>query len=224
MAQPFRARQRLLAELASLIRIAQEPQHKTEIRQGDDAWIGSVSLDQRAVQPHIVDAEPALQMIPRVEEAAGIKHGHAERPVRLDEMAGSQASVVWRLLLKRRLRQAQQLGAEIMGFRQIRPDEMADPKPSRRGKYLFVVVELLAELERAQIILLDLLHRVTLGGDQRVPELDAQGQLHLVATRISALPWTTSRPRRRWSIASRLAPVFAACLPAFNQKLTAASL
>src|SRR4029077_16170664 len=90
--QPFRARQRLLAELASLIRIAQEPQDETEIRQGDDAWVGSVSLDQRAVQPRIVDAKPALQMVPRVEEAAAIKHGHAERPVRLDEMASSQAS------------------------------------------------------------------------------------------------------------------------------------
>ena len=99
--------------------------------------------------------------------------------MRLDQIAG----------LLRRLRplvqplalgEFQQLDAEIMRAGEIGADEMADPEPARGSKGLFVVVELLAELERADVVLLDLLHGIALGGDQRVAERDAQLELHLV--------------------------------------------
>src|SRR4029079_19445538 len=99
-----------------------------------------------------VEVDAAVQMMLRGGEAAAIEHGHRDRAMRLDQIAG----LLCRL---RPLVQALALGglpqihAEIVRAGEIRDAERADPEAARGGKGLFVVVELLAELERADVIL-----------------------------------------------------------------------
>src|SRR6266851_1955513 len=125
------------------------------------------------MQIRIIEVDPALEVIPCGDESATVKQRHAQSSVCLDEMARLLALLFCRFLKMRALRQFQQLRAQIMGFYEVRADEIAHPEPPHSREDFLSVIELLAEFEGPDIVFFYLLHRVTLGGDQSHSQLKA---------------------------------------------------
>src|SRR5450432_2873625 len=134
-----------------------------------------------AVQVRVVETDATLQVNLRGDEPATVKHGHRHRSMCLDQIARLLARLLRRFVTLPSFRKFQEVYAQIMGFCQVGPDEMAHPKsPGRREDFLFVV-ELLTKLQHPNIVFFHLLHRVALACDQDGSQPNAKRQLYFIA-------------------------------------------
>src|SRR5215813_6388059 len=120
-------------------------------------------------------------MLVRGGELAAPEHGHAQRPVRLDEVALPFLVLVYRLTVFGPLPQREHLHAEVTGFLQVCADEIANPKPPRCLKDMLIVLELSAEFQSPQVVLLNVRYAIALGSYQGNAQRNAERQLRGIA-------------------------------------------
>src|SRR5580765_401991 len=101
-----------------------------------------------------IESDRSLKVLSRCDELTAVQHGHCHRPVSFDEITRFLLCLLCRFVRWLALCEFQQFGAQTMGLRQIGADEMAYPKPPRRGEHLLFIVELLAEFPGSHKILL----------------------------------------------------------------------
>src|SRR5262249_27867681 len=132
------------------------------------------------------------------DKSAAVQQGHRNRAVRLDEISSLLRR---RRLLVQRLApcELQEIRAQLMRTPEIAADEVAHPKSARRRKDLGLVVKMPAELERANIVLLDFLHGASLGRDQGGAQRDAKLKLGLISTLHAGGALQNSQPTTQMS-------------------------